>query len=85
MKINLTVENAEFAFIKHAVQKQSKQLVEYFDAMHKVATYMVETPKESLDVEQQFEEYLKDEFVKKEPAKRRGRPPLNKTTRGTRK
>ena len=81
MKINLTVENAEFAFIKHAVQEQSKQLVEYFDAMHKVATYMVETPKESLDIQQQFEEeYLNrtDEFVKKEPAKRRGRPPAKK-------
>ena len=55
MKINLTVENAEFAFIKHAIQEQTKQLVEYFDAMHKVATYMVEPTKEELNAEQQAE------------------------------
>ena len=49
--------------------------------MHKVATYMAEPTKADLNAEQQFEEeYAKrtDEFVKKEPAKRRGRPPLKK-------
>ena len=48
MKINLAVETAEFNFIKHAIEQQTKQLVQYMDSMLKVAVHLDRTP-ENLD------------------------------------
>ena len=82
MKINFTVDEAELIFIKHSVQEQAKILAEYLNAMHRVASYMQPAKKASANANQEFAKaYAErtDEFVKKEPAKRRGRPPLKKT------
>ena len=73
MKINLTVETAEFNFIKHAIEQQTNQLVQYMDSMFKVATHLDRHPED-------IEEEINSEAVVKAP-KRRGRPPAKKRGR----
>jgi methyltransferase-like protein len=40
MKINLTINQAEFEFIKHSIWKQTHTLSDYMDAMYKVAEHL---------------------------------------------
>ena len=91
MKINLTVETAEFNFIKHAIEQQTKQLVEYMDSMFKVATHLDRHPENiEEEINKKFDEAYADfraqaqafgpEAVVKAP-KRRGRPPAKKRGR----
>lgn len=91
MKINLTVETAEFNFIKHAIEQQTNQLVQYMDSMFKVAVHLDRHPEDiEEEVNKEFDEAyanfrsqaqaLGPEAVVKTP-KRRGRPPAKKRSR----
>jgi len=96
MKINLAVETAEFNFIKHAIEQQTNQLVQYMDSMFKVAVHLNRTPEEiqeDIELTQRLEDFdkriadfnaqaraLGPEKVVKAP-KRRGRPPAKKRGR----
>ena len=84
-RILIDIAVDEFEFVKAAIAFKARCLIDYLDACKKNA----EKPKEPLDdgrvsstIAAAIEHF---KTIEKPTPKRRGRPPLNKTKKGTRK
>ena len=69
-RITMDVAEDEFEFIKAAIEYKARSLVHYIEHCREIS---------------HIEEKMEAVFTQQEPKPRRGRPPMKKTTRGTRK
>jgi len=84
-RIVIDIAVDEFEFVKEAISFKARHLIDYLDACKKTA----EKPKEAFDdgrvsstIAAAIEHFA---TIEKPTPKRRGRPPLNKTAKRTRK